>query len=193
MRAIIVGSGPSAAGFVPPEGETVIAVNGAIDWLPRADSWFTLDPSDVNRSRMTHRRPGVLYYAALPADMPAPDGVTVLERVSGRGAEPQPHGTPEWWLWRWSAVLGLCEEPGKIHTGNSAFGAIGLAFHMGIRRILLVGIDATSDSRIEGGQPNDLSHLPILIQSAQGQVDISSVSAGAGVPVVTVEEWCRGG
>lgn len=33
MRAVIVANGPSAAGFIPPPGVTVIAVNGAIDWL----------------------------------------------------------------------------------------------------------------------------------------------------------------
>ena len=49
---IIVADGPSAKGFVPPDGIDIIAVNGAIEWLQRADYWFTLDPSPVNYDRM---------------------------------------------------------------------------------------------------------------------------------------------
>lgn len=48
-RAVIVASGPSAAGFVPPDDVTVIAVNGAISWLERADYWFSLDASAANQ------------------------------------------------------------------------------------------------------------------------------------------------
>jgi len=37
---------------------------------------------------------------------------------------------------------GLCTEPGKIHTGqNSGYAAINLAYHLGAKRILLLGYD----------------------------------------------------
>ena len=41
----------------------IIAVNGAIDWLPRADLWFTLDMSEENRQRFDRQRPAVKYIA----------------------------------------------------------------------------------------------------------------------------------
>lgn len=37
---------------------------------------------------------------------------------------------------------GLCKDPGTIHTGgNSGYQAIGLAYHLGARRTVLVGYD----------------------------------------------------
>lgn len=52
---IIVASGPSARGFVPPSDCKVIAVNGAVDWLERADYFFSLDPSAENLQRVKNR------------------------------------------------------------------------------------------------------------------------------------------
>lgn len=170
MRVVIAASGPSARGFVPPDDVTVIAVNGAIDWLPRADYWFTLDPSPVNLDRMHRQRPGVNYCAAF--DGAGPPGVQMFVRVAARGAEPPEVRSPEWWLWRWSAVRTLCSEPGYIHTGNSAWGALGLAYHLGAERVALVGVDADDNGRIEGGKCNDLSHLPLLFESATDQIDM---------------------
>ena len=63
-RVIIVASGPSAAGFVPPRGVPIIAVNGAIDWLSRASYFFTLDPSRDNIRRLRIRRRNVHYCSA---------------------------------------------------------------------------------------------------------------------------------
>lgn len=164
---------------------TIIAVNGAIDWLSRADYFFTLDPSPVNLRRLNQRREGTTYCAA---GISVP-GVLSYERVSGRDAEPQPRGCPAWWLWRWSAVKTLASVPGKIHSGNSAWGALGLAYHLGFTDVALVGVDGTTAARIEGGVCNNLSHLPLLFASALPQINVVSCGGLTGIPQITFKEW----
>lgn len=167
LNIVIVASGPSARGYVPSDDVTVIAVNGAIEWLSRADYWFTLDSSAVNMQRMNDPRAGVIYCAAVPCA--TPEHVRRFKRMSARGKEPR-RNTPEWWFWRWSCKRGLSEKPDEINTGNSAYGALGLAYHLGADSITLVGVDGTTDDRIEGGKCNNLSHLPMLFESAMPQL-----------------------
>jgi hypothetical protein len=190
-RVAIVASGPSARGIQIPGGVTIIAVNGAIDWLDRADYWFTLDPSEANWSRMHHQRPGVLYVAAVPDNFgtraaetavmrrPALDGVRYLHRVTGDG-----HGSLR-------CKPGLCEDIGGIHTGNSAYGALGLAFHFRARRIALFGVDASPDPRIEGGLPGNLAHLPELFSSTLSQLQAAGAEVVNGSPNSQVEAFPR--
>lgn len=190
MRAIIVGDGPSARGFVPPEGVAVFAVKRTIHWLPRADYWFSLDPNEASLECMRNQRPGVAYYCAVDPGDDVPAGVTRLERVAHRGREPRARRSSEWWFWRWSAVARLCETPGKVHSGNSAWGALGLAYHLGYRDVLLVGVDGTGDRRQSDGRPpNNLSHLPALFRSALGQVKLQTVGRMRGLPTVPLEVW----
>ena len=66
-RLIIVADGPSAAGFVPPDGVPIMAVKGAILWLPRADYWFSLDPNARTFAMLARRRPAC---ATLPRCRP---------------------------------------------------------------------------------------------------------------------------
>jgi hypothetical protein len=173
----IVASGPSARGFSAPPGVTVIAVNGAVEWLePAPGYWFTLDPGHRNRSRMLNRRDGTVYIAAVPVGfgtqkaplhvmrLPAPAGVRYMQRMAGNGAL--------------SARPGLSDDPRRIHTGNGAYGALGLAYLMGATRIALFGVDASHARRIEGGRSSNLDHLPALFATAASQLD------GAGVEVV---------
>lgn len=191
-RAIIVGSGPSALGFRPPDDVAIFAVNGAIEWLPRADYFFTLDPSADNLRRLDNPVAGVRYFAAVPGQVLLPGHVTRLIRVSARGPEPPAHGSPQWWLWRWSAVPGLSDKPGHIHSGNSAYGALGLAYQMGFTRVALLGVDGTTEPRIEGGRPGCLAHLPLLFASARSQIDVISCGALTGIPVMSIGEWLCG-
>ncbi|MPQ68329.1 MULTISPECIES: hypothetical protein [unclassified Pseudomonas] len=188
-RCIIVASGPSARGFEPPADVLVIAVNGAIDWLSRADWFFTLDPSTANLQRLATSRHGVRYAVAFPAIRGLPGHVLRFERHAERGIEPSATGSPEWWFWRWSAVSGLSTDPNRINTGNSAYGALGLAFHLGCKQVALVGVDATADERIEGGHPNNLSHLPLLFASAREQIDVTSCGLMGGIPHMELLEW----
>ncbi len=188
-RAIIVASGPSAKNFTPPPGITIIAVNGAIDWLPRVDHFFTLDPSAANLARLHSRRDGVIYHAAgLKSAVPE---VLAYRRLARRGQEPREKGSPAWWLWRWSAVCGLSENKNAIHSGNSAYGALGLAYHLGFKEVALIGVDATNQPRIEGGRSNNLSHLPLLFASARPQIDVVSCGELTGIPQMSLEAWCR--
>lgn len=192
MKCIIVGDGPSARGFVPPEGITIIAVKRSINWLARADYWFSLDDNEASFHMMLRQRAGVRYYCAVPDVVELPANVTRMERISSSGEEQHRSGTPQWWLWRWGAMLGLCTEPGKIHSGNSAWGALGLAYHLGYDDVLLVGVDGTQDARISDKRsPNNLSHLHLLFQSALSQVRLRTVGTMKGIPQTTLEDWLK--
>lgn len=193
-RAIIVASGPSAAGFVPPDNCMVIAVNGAIEWLPRATHFFTLDHSDANRRRLRQRREGVRYCAGIDSGQVVPEYVDTYLRRRGTRPEPADHGSPEWWLWRWSAALGLRAPVGWINTGNSAWGALQMAYKYGARRVALVGVDASSEPRVEGGTPNNLSHLPLLFESALGDPNFQFINCGhmqSKVPKMSIEQGLK--
>lgn len=191
MRAIVVASGPSALNFQPPHGALVIAVNGAIDRLSRADYFFTLDPSLVNLERMSRVRPGVEYCAAVPPDIELLDHVQRYYRATSTGPEPKETGSPTWWLWRWSCARGFARAHNVINTGNSAWGALQLAHKLGAERVALIGVDASQQPRIEGGEPNNLSHLPLLFESALEVPDFEFVNCGAmesAVPAMSIEE-----
>lgn len=172
MRAVIVASGPSAKGFVPPDDVLVIAVNGAIDWLSRADYFFTLDLSQANVFRLHNQRKGVNYTYAYSEPVRHLSGrAEYYDRVADEFFVNPKQLSPQWWANRWGCKFGLSTDLYKIHTGNSAWGALGLAYHLGCERVALVGIDASREPRIEGGRPNNLSHLPLLFESALGQID----------------------
>lgn len=191
MKAIIVGSGPSAQNFSPPPNITIISVKGSIKWLSRADYWFSLDPNENSRSCLKDPKPNTKYFMALQDKDPGiPNFVTILKRVALQPTkEPLDKNSPEWWLWRWSCVTTLNTNPGHINTGNSAWGALGLAYHLQCTNVLLVGVDGTQDERIEGGTPNNLSHLSLLFQSANNQIKLSTISNLKGIRKTTLEEW----
>lgn len=154
MRVVIVASGPSTRGFVPPDDVTVICVNGVIEWIQRADYWFTLDANPANLKRKALSRQGVKYYSALHPRFWTPGHVIRLNRVS-MGVD-----------------AGLCLEPWVINSGNSAFGALGLAYHLGAEKVLLIGVDGTMEPRVEGGRSGALQHLPRLFDSAAHQIQM---------------------
>lgn len=157
----------------------ILAVNGAADYLPYYNGFFTLDRSEANLSRLRNRDLKSRYYCACdPTTGPkVPHGVTCLERVATQGQEPEERYSPEWYLWRWSCTLGLSEDKNKIHTGNSAYGALGLAYHFRPKKILLLGVDGTQEPRInnEGPPKQSLSHLPLLFNSAVKQLNDAGI------------------
>lgn len=151
----------------------VIAVKGAIDAV-QADAWMTVDCNKWTRERyMTDLRPGIEYYAAVPDDYgredarllyhrpPAEEGVHWLRRVGANR-----HGT-----------YGLSEDRSSIHTGNSAYGALGLAYHMQPKRIGIFGVDGTQgEYGIGEGHPRGgLSHLPALFRTAVPQLSLARI------------------
>lgn len=194
LRVLIVATGPSAAGVDLsdiPRRVHVIVVNDAITWCPIVDSFFTLDPSDHVRGLLADRRDGVRYYMAVPDDYGTPDArivshrpapeidVHFLRRIEGDGA--------------YRAAAGLSVDPAGVHTGNSAYGALGLAFHMGARRVAFVGLDGTTDRyAYRDGRPRtDFDHLPGLFASAVPQLEAAGVAVRNGSPESRVTCWPR--
>jgi len=179
VRAVVVGSGQSAKGFIPPAGVVVIAVNGAIDWLVRANHFFTLDPSAENLHRLNHQRIGVQYHYAYSQLLNLRPGVHAeyYQRITGKPFENPVSNSPQWWANRLGCKLGLSKRVGQIHTGNSAWGALGLALHLGAEKVALVGVDANASPRIGGGYSRELCHLPLLFESAIGQINFINCGA----------------
>jgi hypothetical protein len=189
---LIVADGPSAAIMrtqVVPQDIYIIAVNGAVQWLPRVDAFFTLDPCDRQRWLMRNQRLGVRYFAAVPplyGDRRAPQpshrakreaNVTFLKRIEGGGPM--------------ASAKGMNNDPNCINTGNSAWGALGLAHHMKPERIALVGVDANSGPRVSGGRPGNLDHLPWLFETYDGPAEVvngSPRSAIEAFPKMTATE-----
>lgn len=152
----------------------MIAVKGAIRYLPRADSWITCDVNRRCIPFMLDRRPGVHYYAAVPREFGTRmsrieahkvvlPGITYLRRGHG-------HGLPT--------------DTSLIHTGNSSWAALQLAWHMGAKQIALLGVDGTPFGyAMDPGSPRgSLNQLPILFASAAPTLE------AAGVQVVTGSE-----
>lgn len=177
---VILCTGPSAAGIVPDvaaardRGVHVIGVNGALEHATAAlSSWFTLDASAANRIRMSYPVPGIAMTAALPDYMPSPSHVRRYWRMTGPGIL--------------SARDGLSEDPAGIHTGNSGYGALGLAYHMraaGLRRIAILGLDATPGGYFYGGlgPSGRMDHLPALFASAIPQLSAAGIEVVNGSP-----------
>lgn len=149
----------------------IIAVKGAIFGLKRADSWITVDANKRTRQTMmapSFRKEGVRYYAAVPEDFGSPDARLLWHR---RPPEPDIH-----WLRR-TLGIGLSTDKQVLHTGNSAFAALGLAFHMGAQKVAIFGVDGTKDPYGIGlGRPRgSLDHLPALFSSAMTQLSQNRV------------------
>ena len=139
-RAIICGQGPSwrqvdlaQLGRVQSMGVGLVAVNGAIDSVPFADYWFTLDMSPENQRRVMEPASGVQYYAAVPPEwerrLRGLEHLTCLKRVVKEERRRGPFRLRV----LYQIVGGISEDPGEIYTGNSAFGALGLVYLKGAR------------------------------------------------------------
>lgn len=194
-RVVIVASGPSLrkAKLDVPDHVTTIAVNSALPHV-RADFWFTLDTSKENRALMKTATslPGTTFYAAVRDDYGQPDAtprwlrakpeanVTFVRKLVGDGAK--------------GSLRGLSEDPAGIHAGNSAYGALGLAYLMGAKRIALLGVDGAAKSGYawhEERQPRDIQHLPWLFGTAAAQLKSKGVQVVVGSPRSSVRCWPR--
>lgn len=181
-RVLIVASGPSAAGLDPDlvtkaakAGVYVLAVKGAIRWLQVCHGWVTVDPNRRCREMITDLREGVQYFAAVPDDygsnrakllshrVERQEGVTYLRRSFGEG---------------------LSEDPGSVTTGNSAFAALGIAYHMRPSRVAMVGVDGTpfGYAHLEGNPRGRFDHLPSLFATAYRQLTRGGIRVVNGSP-----------
>src|SRR5690606_40798661 len=104
-----------------------------------ATYWFTQDPSQVIMVRMRNPVEGCQYVPCGPDHVRFPMWVKRLSRITG----------DQWGKAR--ATGGLSEDPAAINTGNSGFGALGLAYHMRHMRIALLGIYGRQERRVIGG------------------------------------------
>lgn len=162
-----------------PEGVKTIAVNSALYHYKGVDFWFTLDPSPSNIEIMKSRFFGVAYYAAVPDDFrPVSEHVRHLRRVTGQG-----HG-------RYLTKGGLSHDKRAINTGNSAWGALQLAVHMGATEIALFGIDGHGDYHY-GGSPRNLTMMPELFASAVDELGERNIRVVNGSASSTVDCFPR--
>lgn len=175
-RFIIVGSGPSAQGFKPLDNVKIIAVNQSIHFLSRCDYWFTLDCSFSNYRTMKAKREGVTYFCALDDfSKEIPSHVVKLKRVSQEHNSIDFNNPIQRDLKRFKCRLGLDKRKNYISTGNSAYGALNLTLHLGAKKVLLIGVDANSEMKIDNTYcKSDLKHLPLLFDSAVEDIDFIS-------------------
>ncbi|MFP3947089.1 MAG: hypothetical protein ACLFWG_00030 [Longimicrobiales bacterium] len=204
---VVCGQGPSWAnvdvGLVDrvrrDHPVAVIAVNGAVEHVPAADYWFTLDPSRENLDLMRDPVDGVRYVAAVPDEFgtpearhrwqrpPVPEHVLYLRRVV---AEEPTEGPFEERVWA-QIVGGMSEDPRAIHTGNSGFGALQLACLLGAERVTLLGIDGHGRERWDGSPNFYLGHLPHLFRGALPQLQERGVLVANGSPESFVDCFPR--
>lgn len=172
-RVLIVATGPSVEGVEIPDlpGVHIIAVNDAIEWLPYADSFFSMDTTGRIPGLLARRRDGVQYCVAIPDGytmQPYYPDVIYMRRVMGNG----PRGT----CW------GLAEKPGEIHAGNSAYGALNMAYHWRPNKIAILGLDGTNRGHAYARNYHpawNFFHLPKLFASACAQLSTIEVVNGS--------------
>lgn len=186
-RVLILGAGPSlqrvdrALLLKVAASIRTIVVNAAVEAVVRPSDWFTLDFDQRTRALASRCRPPTRVIAAVPDDFgtpnarvimhrcDAPKNVLYLRRLAGDGP--------------WSSKFGLSDDPGTIHTGNSAYGALGVAWLMKAKFILLLGVDGTQLPGWPGRHPpRGLNHLNELFGSAVPQLDAAKVSVINGNP-----------
>lgn len=185
-RVVILAQGPSFALVdlddvrkAQEAGAYVIAVNQAIRYYRTPDAWFTLDPSAANRAEVAQRLPGVAYYMAAP-----PEYGTPAAPVRTHRKEAEPWVT---YLMRLTHRVGLADHPARIHSHNSGWGALGLAYHMQATRVVLLGIDGFGDVHWDGTRNNNLDHLPKLFRGAVPQLKARGVEVVNGSPLTAVD------
>ena len=162
-KIIIVCSGASSEGFTPPEDCTVIAVNNTINWLSRADYFFTLDPIFHELFNPENRREGVEYCIAFPRKFP---NCTMYDRITDT-SETAVHGHTG----TMKGKRGLSDN--GISNGNSAYGALNLAYLFGFDKLVFIGLDAGGKrhkSEKHPEHPKEYIHLKELFDSALEQV-----------------------
>lgn len=182
-RIIIIGSGKSLIGFdfnQLRDRSYIITVNDSGKSVPFADAWFTLDPWGLDSGQIPYPFHGVKY-AAVPDDfgtknakskehrIDAPNDINYLHRLISHNLTSVTSET--------ALVSGLSEDTSCINTGNSGFGALGLAYHLKPKKILLLGIDAGMGYFYTDKKCNrPLKFLPSLFESALPQLQKHNIS-----------------
>lgn len=174
---IIVCSGPSLQNFnfenLRGKGY-IIAVNDAGRFIPSADAWFTLDPWGLTTTQIPKGFNGELF-AAVPDDYGMADARNLEHRVTANPNVNYLHrisfhtdpNTESADFLRW----GLSMDPSCIHTGNSGYGALNIAYHMRPKRIAFFGLDASNGYFYNQKKvTRPLNHLPAIFKSTVTQL-----------------------
>lgn len=139
-KVVIVGGGESLKDFnfdrLKGFDGAIIAVNHSVEHMPRADFWITVDPMYMGKpqSPMLNMRSDCKYYCAFPDLDKIPKGEAV-HYTKVQGVHYLERIVPE------DGVYKLQEDKNKITTGDSCFGALGLAYHMRPKLIVILGVD----------------------------------------------------
>jgi hypothetical protein len=174
-KIVIVASGTSLIDFdfkTINDDIDILSINSSIYKLHRSTFWFTLDPSESNRKIMREKPiKDCKYFAAVDPEFGTQNARTLSERLgreSGINWLLRKRGDKSGSL---QAKFGLSEIQGEINTGNSCYGALGLAYLFGYNRIVILGLDAIQGGRFcDSGRTNDLSHLLGLFRSSINQL-----------------------
>ena len=180
-KYIIVGTGPSVKALGDsdynniPEDVMIISVNSSILFLPAADIWFTLDDSARNKkyAKIAEQKGIPVVMAIGKKNLVRP--ITLERKCSDYNLRKHPK-TPKEWFMKWKCKEGLSESTDSIHTGNSLYGALNLAYFDRPKKIVLLGLDGNRAASHGGGHiPNNLSHLPLLFESAVPQLNSAGI------------------
>lgn len=139
-KVVIVGGGESLKDFdfnrLKNFNGAIIAVNHSVEHMDRADFWITVDPMYQGKpqSPMLNMRKDCKYYCAFPDLDKIPKG-EAIHYTKVKGVHYLERIVPE------DGVYKLQEDRNKITTGDSCFGALGLAYHFRPKLIVILGVD----------------------------------------------------
>lgn len=175
-KVLIVGGGESLIGFdmnkLKEFDGAIITVNNVVYHLPCCDYWITVDPMSNGEPQRAMRDKvwGVKYFCAFPDLKKHPQDIEAYETVSGvhylERTQPNTVG------------YRLEEDKNKIKTGDSIYGALGLAYHMEAKQIIMLGVDGSGYGhwydRGEQYNPHnvpDLENVPSIYRSSLEQFE----------------------
>lgn len=182
---VIVASGPSVKDInldavKRMKNRYVIAVNGAGQHVPFANAWFTLDPWGLHGPQLPSKDFAGRLYAAVPDDYGTPAARSLQHRVVPTAKITYLHRLQAHNYTNVSSdtayVLGLSEDQSCISTGNSAYGAMNLAYHMRPKNIYLLGVDGTIGYFYTDKQKNlPLTYINTLFNSTLPQLKAADI------------------
>lgn len=194
-KCIIVASGQSAKDFIAPDGIDIISVNNAISRVPNAKYWFTLDPANYNLKIINDKNIKAIKYVACPDAFNLPDDVIRCKRVENHTrSRVINQDCYEYFLYQSKATLGLSLQYLHISTGNSGYGALNLAYHLGYKDIALIGIDGNNVTSLDNNSDTrGYLYLNQLFDSVQKDLGLNIVSLGElkSFPKMSLDEWLK--
>lgn len=180
---VIVCSGKSVSEFNLkniPDTATIIAVNGAGKFCPRIDYWFTSDPWGLDGKQLPLNKSCEMWAAVndtfatkastIKDYKNSPNrNVKFLQRIISHN---RPNVSSET-----AYSLCLSEDSRCISAGNSGYGAINFAYHLGAKNIIILGMDGDIGyfySNTEKNRP--LTYLQQMIDSTVDQITKSGIT-----------------